>query len=86
MTDELPPRPDNGTEVPILALPRQRSSRNIVAIIVLSAVAFVVVVAIAVNTMLDSQEQQVENLFQGVQYCIDHPKDPGCDFSVAPSP
>jgi len=86
VTDELPSRPDNGTEVPILARPGQRSSKNIIAIVVWSAVAFVVLVAIAVNSMLDSQEQQVENLFQGVRYCIDHPKDPACGFSVAPSP
>jgi hypothetical protein len=86
VTDELPPRPDEGTEVPILAVPRRRSPWTAIAVIVVSVVTLIVLIAIAVNAMLDSQQQQVENLFQGVQYCIDHPKDPTCNFTVAPSP
>lgn len=43
-------------------------------------------IAIVVNAMLNTQQQQVKNLFQNVQYCLDHPKDPACDLSVAPSP
>jgi hypothetical protein len=47
MTDAPPPRPDDGAEIPILA---------------------------------------VKNLFQNVQHCVDHPTDPACDTSGAPSP
>ena len=54
--------------------------------IVVSFVAFAVMIAIVVNAMLNTQQQQVKNLFQNVQYCVDHPKDPACDLSVAPSP
>jgi hypothetical protein len=57
MTDALPPRPNDGTEIPIV-----------------------------VNAMLNTQQQQVKNLFENVQHCVDHPKDPACDLSVAPSP
>ena len=53
---------------------------------IVSFVAFAVMIAIVVNAMLDTQQQQVKNLFQNVQYCVDHPKDPACDLSVAPSP
>ena len=49
-------------------------------------VAFAVMIAIVVNAMLNTQQQQVKNLFQNVQYCLDHPKDPACDLSVASSP
>ena len=86
MTDAPPPRPDDGTEIPILAAPRKHAFRNVVAVIIVSFVAFAVMIAIVVNAMLNTQQQQVKNLFQNVQYCIDHPKDPVCDLSVAPSP
>ena len=86
MTDALPPRPDDGTEIPILAAPRKHTSRNVVAVIIVSFVAFAVMIAIVVNAMLNTQQQQVKDLFQNVQYCIDHPQDPACDLSVAPSP
>jgi hypothetical protein len=86
MTDAPPPRPDDGTEIPILAAPRKHASRNVVAVIIVSFIAFAVMIAIVVNAMLNTQQQQVKNLFQNVQYCVDHPKDPACDLSVAPSP
>ena len=86
MTDALPLRPDDGTEIPILAAPRKHASRNVVAVIVVSFVAFAVMVAIVVIAMLNTQQQQVKNLFQNVQHCVDHPKDPVCDLSAAPSP
>lgn len=86
MSDAPPPRPDDGTGIPILAAPRKHASRNVVAVIVVSVVAFAVMIAIVVNAMLNTQQQQVKNLFQNVQYCVDHPKDPACDLSVAPSP
>jgi predicted PurR-regulated permease PerM len=85
MTDAPPPRPDDGTEIPILAAPRKHASRNVVAVIIVSFIAFAVMIAIVVNATLNTQ-QQVKNLFQNVRYCIDHPKDPACDLSVAPSP
>ena len=86
MADALPPRPDDGIEIPILAAPRKHASRNVVAVIIVSFVAFAVMIAIVVNAMVNTQQQQVKNLFQNVQYCLDHPKDPACDLSVAPSP
>jgi hypothetical protein len=39
-----------------------------------------------VNATLDSQENQVQDIFHQVQYCMNHPKDPSCDFSPVPSP
>jgi ABC-type lipoprotein release transport system permease subunit len=86
MTDAPPPRPDDGTEIPILSAPRKRASGNVVAVIIVSFIAFAVMIAIVVNAMLNTQQQQVKNLFQNVQHCIDYPKDPVCDLSVAPSP
>jgi hypothetical protein len=86
MADALPPRPDDGTEIPILAAPRKHVSRNVVAVIIVSFIAFAVMIAIVVNAMNDTQHQQVKDLFQNVQYCVDHPKDPACNLSVAPSP
>jgi hypothetical protein len=86
MTDPLPPRPDDGTEIPILAAPRKHAPRNVVAVIIVSFIAFAVMIAIVVNALLNTQQQQVKDLFQNVQYCVDHPKDPACDLSVAPSP
>jgi len=86
MSDAPPHRPDDGTGIPILAAPRKHASRSVVAVIVVSFVAFAVMIAIVVNAMLNTQQQQVKNLFQNVQYCVDHPKDPVCDLSVAPSP
>ena len=86
MADALPPRPDDGTEIPILAAPRKHVSRNVVAVIIVSFIALAVMIAIVVNAMNDTQHQQVKDLFQNVQYCVDHPKDPACDLSVAPSP
>ena len=86
MTDAIPPRPDDGSEIPILAAPRKHASRNVVAVIIVSFVAFAVMIAIVVNAMLNTQQQQVKDLFQNVQYCVDHPTDPACDLSVAPSP
>jgi hypothetical protein len=85
MTDALPPRPDDHTEIPILAGPRKHASRNVLAVIIVSFIAFAVMIAIVVNAMLNTQQQQVKNLFQNAQYCVDHPKDPACDLSVAPS-
>jgi predicted PurR-regulated permease PerM len=85
VTDAPPPRPD-GAQIPILAPPRKHASRNVVAVIVVSLIAFAVIVAITVNAMLNTQQQQVKNLFQNVHHCIDHPKDPACDISGAPSP
>jgi hypothetical protein len=85
VASELPPRPDDGTDVPSLA-PRRRTSRAIIALIVVSCLVFVVMIAVFVNATLDSQENQVQDIFQRVQYCIDHPKDPSCDFSPVPSP
>jgi hypothetical protein len=86
VASELPPRPDDGTDIPVLAPPRKRTSRGIIALLVAACVVFVVMVAVFVNAMLDSQENQVQDMFQQVQYCIDHPKDPSCDFSPMPSP
>ena len=86
VANQLPPRPDDGTDVPVLAPPRRRTSRVVIAVIVVSCLAFVVMVALFVNAGLDSQENQVKDIFQQVQYCIDHPKDPSCDFSATPSP
>jgi hypothetical protein len=86
MADALPPRPDDGTEIPILAVPRKHASRNVVAVIIVSFIAFAVMIAIAVNAMVNTQQQQVKDLFQNGQYCVDHPKDPACDLSVASSP
>lgn len=37
MADALPPRPDDGTEIPILAAPRKHASRNVVAVIIVSS-------------------------------------------------
>lgn len=54
--------------------------------IIVSFVAFAVMIAIVVNAMLNTQQQQAKNLFQNVQYRLDHTKDPACDLSVAPSP
>jgi hypothetical protein len=56
MTDPLPPRPDDGTEIPILAAPRKHASRNVVAVIIVSFIAFAVMIAIVVNAMLNTQQ------------------------------
>jgi hypothetical protein len=53
-------------------------------VIIVSFIAFAVMIAIVVSAMLNTQ-QQVKNLFQNVQYCVDHPKDPARDLRVAPS-
>jgi hypothetical protein len=82
----LPPRPDDGTDGPVLAPPRRRTSRGIIALIVVSSLVFVVMIAVFVNATLDSQENQVQDIFHQVQYCMNHPKDPSCDFSPVPSP
>lgn len=86
MAKALPPRPDDGTDGPVLAPPRRRTSRGIIALIVVSSLVFVVMIAVFVNATLDSQENQVQDIFHQVQYCMNHPKDPSCDFSPVPSP
>ena len=73
MSDAPPPGPTTAPD-PILAAPRKHTSRNVVAVIVVSFVAFAVMIAIVVNAMLNTQQQQVKNLFQNVQYCVDHPR------------
>jgi hypothetical protein len=54
-------------------------------VIIVSFITFAVMIAIVVSAMLNTQQQQVKNLFRNVQYCVDHPKDPACDLNVAPS-
>jgi hypothetical protein len=58
----------------------------VVAVIIVSFIAFALMIALVVNAMVNTQQQQVKDLFQNVQYCVDHPKDPACDLSVASSP
>ena len=85
MTDAFPSGP--------MTEPRSRSSRRrgstrlgtSLRVIIVSFIAFAVMTAIVVSAMLNTQQQQVKNLFQNVQYCVNHPKDPACDLSVAPS-
>jgi hypothetical protein len=63
----VPVRPDDGRDVPILDAPRKHTSRQVLAFIVASVIAFIILSALALNALLNSQERQVENLWQGIQ-------------------